>query len=388
MAKRKRKRTQGHPRQQPDPSEDFMALLPPDFPEGPVKVRSMYVGAVRHMKLKVGSDETLPSFYDSLILESESTRLDSFMTEQVQRSLGLIALETLATAETLIFQDTERITELEDVSVFLNQANAVNEASLRGWTDPLQFFLTAAWCVKDHSISLNQLWGLQQIVENEFTVPGFISADDLHTLNSKGEAETTTWTKREIEAAQKYTLTLCGLFYQEDRIKLFNEEPELFKVRALAKKDGGSFKLENFFNIISHHVRPEGDLSFRITFMIQALEALLSTSKSELTYRLSLRVSLILGTSPSSRKRIFLTMKDAYGVRSTTIHGSTFKLRKIKSIAALAEELDGYCRAIGRKLFDDPDFLNLVEGNEDDLEETMLEGILKAGFDPPDIQSG
>ncbi len=268
--------------------------------------------------------------------------------------------------------------------------DSYNEDSIKRWGYfGIGLFLTAAWCVKDHSISLDELWGMQRVEGVGLITSGRISLEGLFTLNAQGEAETTSWTKQELETVHKYISFLCVTQYPQERMEKIKQEPALEKVSAVSKKDGASYKIEHFFNIISRHVRPERDLSFRITFMIQALEALLSTSQSELVYRLSLRVALILGNSPSERNRIFLTMKGAYDVRSKTIHGNTFKLQKIKTtIPALAQELDEYCRRIARRLFDDPEFLNLVEGDDQDLEDAMLEGILKAGFNPPNMQSG
>src|SRR5262249_29386363 len=59
---------------------------------------------------------------------------------------------------------------------------------------------------------------------------------------------------------------------------------------------------------------------------LTALEALLlNDSKTELTYRLSMRVAHLLGVDAASRREIFEDMKDFYDVRSAVVHGSKIK---------------------------------------------------------------
>lgn len=54
-----------------------------------------------------------------------------------------------------------------------------------------------------------------------------------------------------------------------------------------------------------------------------ALEALLSDSKSELSYRMGLRAGLLLGGDVEERVTIQRTISKAYSLRSSVVHGST-----------------------------------------------------------------
>ena len=59
---------------------------------------------------------------------------------------------------------------------------------------------------------------------------------------------------------------------------------------------------------------------------LTALEALLlNDSKSELSYRLSMRVAYLIGTDDETRKQLFRDMKEFYDLRSTIVHGSQIK---------------------------------------------------------------
>ena len=61
---------------------------------------------------------------------------------------------------------------------------------------------------------------------------------------------------------------------------------------------------------------------------LTALEALLlHGSKTELTYRLSLRVAHLLGSDAASRKTLFNDIKEFYDLRSTIVHGNELKAK-------------------------------------------------------------
>jgi hypothetical protein len=93
--------------------------------------------------------------------------------------------------------------------------------------------------------------------------------------------------------------------------------------------------------LFGRHEGMDGDLLYALT----ALEGLLvSDSKSELAYRLSLRVANLLGTDGDSRKRIFRDMKDFYNLRSSIVHGAGFRLKakefaRLKQVPVLREHL-------------------------------------------------
>ena len=59
-----------------------------------------------------------------------------------------------------------------------------------------------------------------------------------------------------------------------------------------------------------------------IDLMISAESIFLDTNKNELTFRLSHRVALLLGSTSEEQKELFKFMKDAYGMRSKVVHGS------------------------------------------------------------------
>jgi hypothetical protein len=64
----------------------------------------------------------------------------------------------------------------------------------------------------------------------------------------------------------------------------------------------------------------------RLILMMMALESLFSSDdKSELAFRMSLRISVLIGSNDAHRKEIFETLKDLYDVRSRLVHGSWYR---------------------------------------------------------------
>ncbi len=107
----------------------------------------------------------------------------------------------------------------------------------------------------------------------------------------------------------------------------------------------------------------------RVIDFVIALEALYSTDPQELGYRLSLRISSLLGGDDNEKEDLFEFVKGVYGARSLLVHGKNYKPVKVKArqftIEEMAVELERIARLSIRK------FLNL-SGHYDDLEGVLL----------------
>ena len=75
------------------------------------------------------------------------------------------------------------------------------------------------------------------------------------------------------------------------------------------------------FNFAYDRRKPED----KLIDLIVALESLLVKENQELSYRLSLRTSFLLGKNNKERKELFCLMKKAYNLRSKIVHGSKYK---------------------------------------------------------------
>lgn len=100
---------------------------------------------------------------------------------------------------------------------------------------------------------------------------------------------------------------------------------------------------------------------------LTALEALLlNESKTELTYRLSMRVAHLLGTDAISRRDLFRDMKGFYDLRSAIVHGN-----QIKSKHRSQMERSDYLREIVRRTL-----IAVIALLSDNMNKTAIEEIL------------
>ena len=83
------------------------------------------------------------------------------------------------------------------------------------------------------------------------------------------------------------------------------------------------------------------DVSVKVATYVTCLEALLSTEQGELAHKLAERVARMLGADPSEQRELFRLVKDAYSIRSTTLHGAPLgKLaRKLLPTAAMCDDV-------------------------------------------------
>lgn len=71
---------------------------------------------------------------------------------------------------------------------------------------------------------------------------------------------------------------------------------------------------------------PSIALELRLVLLMMALESLFSTDdKSELAFRMSLRIAVLNGANDAHRKELFEALRDLYDLRSRLVHGSWYR---------------------------------------------------------------
>lgn len=87
------------------------------------------------------------------------------------------------------------------------------------------------------------------------------------------------------------------------------------------------------------HAGYGGEPEERIIDQMIAFEAIFLEAGQELQYRLALRVACLIGEDAKMKSSIFKDMRDAYGLRSKIVHGSTsVDRRKLERILPRTEE--------------------------------------------------
>lgn len=92
--------------------------------------------------------------------------------------------------------------------------------------------------------------------------------------------------------------------------------------------------------------RAATDIAIKTIQYCSALEALVSTSHTELGHQVSERVACLLSPPGPDRIGIFRIVKEAYGYRSRAVHGASFKGSAYERLKHCSQKLDGICRAL------------------------------------------
>ena len=126
--------------------------------------------------------------------------------------------------------------------------------------------------------------------------------------------------------------------YDGDFMQFKYPRPDVFR----KSKESTRYKRAFMFVLMarSYHLGP-----MKIVSYVNALECLFTTNKSELNYRMSERIAFLIEDSPNKRKELFDTVKDAYNLRSTIVHGEHIKI-KDTDLTELSEKLDSIIRVI------------------------------------------
>lgn len=100
----------------------------------------------------------------------------------------------------------------------------------------------------------------------------------------------------------------------------------------------------------------------KILFYCTALECLFTTGSSELTHRIAERVAILLGSSAEQRIELFKFVKEAYGFRSTIVHGSSIKEGNEAALVTVCTRLDEVLRQL---IVMDHEVFHMKEGDMD-----------------------
>ena len=138
----------------------------------------------------------------------------------------------------------------------------------------------------------------------------------------------------------------------------------------------GSLRYQRFEYFIAA-ARTTIDVAVKIAEYCSGLEALVSTSQHELSHQVSERVAAVLVSPGAKRIAIYKLVKKAYGFRSKTVHGASFKPAEVDQLRDCAKDIDNICRALN-KLYHDKDgsFRSAVEGSDQISTDFFMEAIL------------
>ncbi len=222
----------------------------------------------------------------------------------------------------------------------------------------LQSFLMSTWVIQDNAINCELGFllfhrGQSQTATSNFVAHLYSTAD--------GKKEITKLTREQFRAMR-------GLHHAEIRIP---DRPFAMPVSRLTPSHARLSRSHLFINA----ARGEFDVAMKIAHYCTAFETLFATTQTELSHQLSERIACYLFDTPEERLATYRKIKQAYGVRSKVVHGSTVRDNKLDELIETSQYCDQIARQIFMKLLTQADARALFDKSTEVFDEEMLKTI-------------
>jgi len=284
---------------------------------------------------------------DDLFITNDHNTIRGLLSAWEANDLGQLLSHETYKSPVIIYSKCDVASDGNTASAF-----AAYESQLA--TD-VDFFLATLWLVKDHCSSIDFM-----LVARGADEVAFLRPHGSSRFCADGNIKQTQFSRDELKAAR-------SLFWR------FTEQGRQYNSGVTALRNKASNSLSRAF---SHRyaANQTKDVAFKVASYCSALEALFLTDKGELTHQLAERVAFFLGSNPTERRSLFTQVKDAYSLRSSSVHGSGLKPTEEK-IAGTAVECDKLLRRVLLKIVED-ESLNNIFGDDKELTEFFLDKII------------
>ncbi len=208
-----------------------------------------------------------------------------------------------------------------------------------------QIFCSSLWLLKDNSVNnetgflyLLQAGGKPFSVSSNMRTPIF--------TNASGKLQDTIFNRNEINEVVGFINT----FFKNEHSE--RKEGEMYKYL-----NNEASRVERFFYFLQA-ARTQSNLPSRIAMYCTMLETLLSTDTTEITHKIAERTARFIGTDFNERNILYKSVKEAYAIRSSTVHGD--KLRKSyrseEKLQEISVNIDEILRRIIIKIIKDREY--------------------------------
>ena len=291
-------------------------------------------------------NEELPT----IRLTNNKDKIKSLLTNQLLHFVGAIEYSHLENGYPMIAY-AESEFELDEV-------HSVEHLDFHLYFLKMYFF--CLWLTKDNSadfdvgfLQFTNSKGEPEVSSNNMTNSNF---------NISGSRTPCKFTIDELNIAAEYLTQSIQIEHKE--------RPKLAIASSLDKVSIANYFIQSA--IVSH------DLGIKAVGYCSALETLFSNGdNTELSHRLSERISKFLETDLEKRKTLYKTIKKIYEIRSKVVHGATYKAQKTEELSALVNEADVICRRIMIYAFTTSEDENIFDKSRDDLDSFFIDLILK-----------
>jgi len=307
-------------------------------------MKSHFLTALQHITVPgdLGRGDRLN---DDLFLTNNANVLDKILRPEVGHIIGILESTALKKAKAVVYSN-EELPEDTD-----------RHAHLQRRLEEVAAFQHTLWLWKDNCVD-NELGFLVSYAKAGLSVESnyLVQRYSLST----GKIGTIEFTREDLKIIRRY--------FREQMVREFSEDrPPTFMTTDVNRVSRALF--------LAQSARIAGDLGFKIAGYCGALEALLTTSQSELAHQMSERAAFLIAENAKERTETYATLKKAYEVRSKIVHGGYIKGAKVTDLALLSTACDEIVRRCLQKVLGSTEMSHLFAGSQEELDAFLLDII-------------
>ncbi len=246
-------------------------------------------------------------------------------------------------------------------------SEAINGELIRSLVE-VTAWLMRLWMVKDNSVDVDAGWMAVSVRDTIQVSNNRLSAS---VTKADGTMSNTFFSMSEIKEAESIPIE-AEYWSTTGPIPL---PVELGQDPSATKLSGDSLRFYRFTYFL-HTGRTTSDVPMKIAHWCSGLEALVSSSQTELSHQVAERIASALHTIGNDRLKTFKLVKHAYGIRSKAVHGAAFKAKDIANLRQTAVDLDDVCRRLARLYLESEAFSGPIEGGSPGFDQYWLTRLL------------
>lgn len=290
------------------------------------------------------------SDFPTIKLTNNKEKIKSLLDKQLSYFIGAIEYNHLLNGYSIVaFAENE---------FDILNTNSIKHLDLHLFLLKMYFF--CLWMTKDNATDFDI--GFLQFInkKNELEV----SSNNMTSsnFNVSGERTSVVFSLDELKTSSTY---LTDYIYIEHK-----NRPKLASASSLERISIANYFIQSA--IVAH------DLGIKAVGYCSALETLFANGdNTELSHKLSERVSKFLETEISARKEIYRSVKRIYEIRSKVVHGATFKSQKTTELCNIVQQADRICRRVMVYALTTKEDENIFDKSPEELDLFFLDLILK-----------
>ncbi|OJD90265.1 hypothetical protein A9485_08505 [Bacillus cereus] len=228
---------------------------------------------------------------------------------------------------------------------------------------PLHVFQLSLWFVKDNNVNVEQLYLYD--LKTELVVK---SKRNVWASNARGRYEDSRFTIEELKNALEWKEKILKYLELDEmpEAEVHNSSGVRYRNRSAQTPYAELNRVSRALRFIMVG-RYESFLPMKISAYVGALEALFSTTKSEVTHQVAERAVKMLGGDIETRLSNYTLIKNVYDIRSMYVHGSEIKEKALNKAVDLMKDFDELIRNVLKVIIEKYPNLSEMKLNELDL---------------------